>query len=127
MFVYSAAFLAPVLFFVFDIAEKLRDGDLKFEDLGRHMRGVQWISLAAFIILILTLLAYTSSRSNPDTFSETYLGLLLTGQGFVVYLASLLTWYTVILWNTTPNSSYVHNEKKEAQDFSANYAKRRGQ
>lgn len=130
MFVYSAAFLAPVLYVVFDIIKNFNDGDLKLDkqDLMNHMRGMQWVFLSAIVILILTLLAYASAKSDPANFSKTYLSLLLTGKGYIVYLASLMIWYSVILWETAPKKfSYEKSAKTEASNFSDEYAKRKGQ
>ena len=106
MFVYSAAFLTPVLYVVFDIVKNYNEGDLKSEreDLVVYMRGMQGVFLSSIVILILTLLAYASAKSDPTGFPQTYLALFLTGKGFVVYLASLLIWYSVILWETTEES-----------------------
>lgn len=127
MFVYSAAFLAPVLFVVFDIVKSFREGDLKPADLTKHMRGMQWVVLSAIAILMLTLLAYSSSKTDAEGFSQTYLALFLSGKGFIVYLTSLAVWYSVILWEATPKTSYVIDEKRETQTFSNDYAKRRGE
>ncbi|MBZ0130233.1 MAG: hypothetical protein K8F59_14065 [Rhodobacteraceae bacterium] len=130
MFVYSAAFLAPVLYVVFDIIKNYNDGDLKLDkqDLANHMRGMQWVFLSAICILILTLLAYASAKSDPANFNKTYLSLLLTGKGYIVYLASLVIWYSVILWETAPKKfSYEKSAKTEASTFSKEYAKRKGQ
>lgn len=129
IFVYSAAFLAPVLYVVFDILKRYNEGELRLEreDLANHMRGMQGVFLSSIAILILTLLAYASSKSDPSGFSETYLALFLIGKGFVVYLASLLIWYSVIFWDTTPKSRFVRKQKAETEQFSDDYAKRRDQ
>lgn len=130
MFVYSAAFLAPVLYVVFDIIKNYNEGDLKLDkqNLANHMRGMQWVFLSAIVILIFTLLAYASAKSDPTNFSKTYLSLFLTGKGFIVYLASLVIWYSVILWETAPKKfSYEKSAKTEASNFADDYAKRKGQ
>ena len=127
MFVYSAAFLAPVLYVVFDIINSYNQGDLKIErdDLKRYMRGLQGVFLSSIAILILTLLAYSSAKSDPMGFSQTYLALFLTGKGYIVYLASLLIWYAVILWDTTPKAHFERTERTKTAMFVDGYAKRR--
>jgi hypothetical protein len=129
MFVYSAAFLAPVLYVVFDVIKQLNDGDLKFqrEGLNNHMRGMQGVFLSSIVILILTLLAYGSAKSDPTGFPQTYMALFLTGKGFIVYFASLLIWYSVILWETTPKNRFERTQKAETNDFADAYAARRNQ
>ena len=127
MFVYTAAFLAPVLYVVFDVVKRLADGDLAFrpKDLKDHLRGMQGVFLSAIVILIVTLLAYASAKSDPAGFPKTYLALFLTGKGFIVYLVSLLIWYSVILWETTPKNQFERQQKEENNQFSESYAKRR--
>lgn len=127
MFVYSASFLAPVLYVVFDVLKRFNDGDLKFErkDLNNYMRGMQGVFLSSVVILILTLLAYGSAKSDPTGFQQTYLALFLTGKGFIVYFASLLIWYSVILWETTPKNHFERSQKEEAAEFADAYAARR--
>lgn len=129
MFVYSAAFLAPVLFVVFDMIKSYNEGDLKFEreDLAVYMRGMQGIFLSSIVILILTLLAYASAKADPAGFRQTYLALFLTGKGFIVYLASLLIWYSVILWDTSPKKGFERAQQAETAQFVDAYAKRRDQ
>ncbi|MGC1498106.1 MAG: hypothetical protein WA790_20035 [Sulfitobacter sp.] len=129
MFVYSAAFLAPVLYVVFDLIKQLNEGDLKLrsEDLRNHMRGMQGVFLSSVVILILTLLAYGSAKSDPTGFPQTYMALFLTGKGFIVYFASLLIWYSVILWETTPKNRFERAQQEETKDFADAYAARRNQ
>lgn len=129
MFVYAASFLAPVLYVVFDIIKNFNEGDLKLgrEELANHMRGMQGVTLSSLVILILTLLAYASEKSDPEGFPSTYLALFLTGKGFILYLASLLIWYSVILWDTAPKTSFEKASKERTNKFSDEYAKRRGQ
>ncbi len=127
MFVYSASFLAPVLYVVFDVVKHFNEGDLKLEreDLKNHMRGMQGVFLSSIVILILTLLAYGSAKSDPNGFPQTYMALLLTGKGYIVYFASLLIWYSVILWETTPKNRFEKSQKDETTKFSDDYAARR--
>lgn len=129
MFIYTAAFLAPVLYVVFDIFKQYSEGDLKFEraDLAHHMRGIQWVVLVSILILLLTLLAYASAKSDPAGFSKTYLSLFLTGKGIILYFSSLLIWYSVILWETTPKNKFGQKTRAESDQFSDDFARRRGQ
>lgn len=129
MFVYAAAFLAPVLYVVFDIIRAINDGSIKLNkrDLDGHLRGMQGVFLSAMGILVLTLLAYASEKTDPSGFSETYLARFFTGKGYILYASSLLIWYSVILWETAPKTDFENEEKQDAADFSSEYAQRRSQ
>lgn len=129
MFIYAAAFLAPVLYVVFDIVKQYNEGDLKLDraDLAHHMRGMQAVVLVSIVILLLTLLAYASAKSDPTEFDKTYLALFLTGKGAILYFSSLLIWYSVILWETTPKDRFGQRSRAESDKFSDDYAKRREQ
>jgi hypothetical protein len=127
MFVYSASFLAPVLYVVFDILSDFKEGDVKFEKkaISNYLRGMQSVFISSIFILILTLLAYASAKSDPVGFSQTYLALFLTGKGYIIYLASLLIWYSVILWEKTPKVKFENSQSEKATEFSDEYQKRR--
>lgn len=129
MFVYSAAFISPVLYVIFDIIRNYNEDGVKLDlkDLSKYLRGMQGVVLSSVFILILTLLAYASSKSDPAGFSQTYLALFLTDKGYIVYVASVLVWYSVILWETSPKNQFGRSQEKEAKNFSDDYAKRRGQ
>ena len=128
MFVYTAAFIAPMLYVVFDFIKKLKEEEvqLKRQDIEEEMRGMEGIFLSAIGLIIVTLMAYASHKSDPDAFSSTYLSSFLTGRGYLVYILSLLIWYSVILWETLPKDKFVKKQAKQTRDFADDYAKRRG-
>lgn len=128
-FVYTASFVSPILYMLFDFLHKL--SGLKtireLKQLLHNMRGMPWIILSALILLGVTLLAYGNAKSNPDTFSTTLVARALTDKGWMVYLVSLLIWYCVILWEQDPEFSFERQEKKKASNFADEFAKRKAQ
>lgn len=126
-YVYTAAFIAPILYVVFDLYRNLHSRDLIFDNksIKKHLRGMQWIFLSSSIILFLTVISYSASKADPDGFSKTILYKLLVERGFYLYAASLVIWYSVILWETPSPVNFEETEKEESNDFAAKYAARR--
>jgi hypothetical protein len=128
-FVYTAAFVSPVLYMLFDFLHKL--SGLKtireLKQLLHNMRGMPWIILSSLILLGVTLLAYGNAKSNPDTFATTLVARALTDKGWMVYIVSLLIWYCVILWEQDPEFSFERQEKKKTSNFADEFAKRKAQ
>ncbi|MGE0213002.1 MAG: hypothetical protein AB7S41_15005 [Parvibaculaceae bacterium] len=128
MFVYSAAFLAPVLYVVFDVFRAYKDNEIQLtlRELSSQMRGMEGVFLTSVVILILTLIAYAGANTNNSVFSGTYLALFLQEKGYVLYLSSLLIWYSVILWEKRSHFSFEKSEKADERHFTEGYAQRRG-
>ncbi len=129
LFVYTAGFIAPLLYVVFDILERMRKKELKkdIDAILNHTRGMSWIFLWAFAILFLTLQAYVSAKTAPLEFPKTNLAVLVGNSGFVVYLSSFFIWYSVILWETDPDFSFEKQMKKKETEFAKRYAESKGQ
>lgn len=129
VFVYTASFVSPLLYLIFDFLKRLKN--LKsirdLQQLIHNMRGMPWIILSSLVLLGITLLSYGSAKADPEGFPETVMAQLLTDRGWMVYIVSLLIWYCVILWEQDPEFSFERKEKKKANNFSENYAKRRSQ
>ena len=128
-FVYTASFVSPILYMLFDFLHKLKGlkSLRELKKLLHNMRGMPWIILSALILLGVTLLAYGNAKSNPDTFSTTLVARALTDKGWMVYLVSLLIWYCVILWEQDPEFSFERQEKKKTTNFADEFAKRKAQ
>ncbi len=129
VFVYTASFASPVLYLLFDFLKRLTEmkSIRDLQQLLHNMRGMPWIILSSLILLGMTLLAYGSAKSDPEGFPETLMAQLLTNRGWLVYVVSLLIWYCVILWEQDPDFSFERKEKKQANTFADEYAKRKGQ
>lgn len=128
-FVYTASFVSPMLYLIFDFVYKLKD--LKsirdLHQLLHNMRGMPWIILSSLVLLGITLLAYGSAKSDPAGFPNTLVALAMTDRGWLIYVVSLLIWYCVILWEADPNFSFERQMKKKETDFASRYAKSKGQ
>ncbi len=129
IFVYSATFLAPMLYVIFDVVDAYRINkiDLTIKEVSQQMRGMDKVFLTSLFILILTLIAYSGANTGSDMFPNTYLALFLQQKGYVLYLVSLLIWFSVILWEKGPPPFSLETAQKvDAEDFAVKLAKRRG-
>ena len=129
IFVYSAAFLAPMLYVIFEVVDayKNRKLELSVKDISHEMRGMDKVFLTSIFILILTLIAYSGASTGSDVFPNTYLAIFLQEKGYIIYVASLLIWFSVILWDKGPPSfSFESLQKDEADSFAEKLAKRQG-
>lgn len=130
IFVYSAAFLAPMLYVIFDVVDAYKNNkiELTIKEVSQQMRGMDRVFLTSIFILILTLIAYSGSNTDSEVFPNTYLALFLQQKGYVLYLVSLLIWFSVILWeNGPPPFSLETAQNAEADKFADRLAKRRGE
>lgn len=130
IFVYSAAFLAPMLYVVFEVIDSYKSNkhELSVKEVGLQMRGMDKVFLTSIVILILTLIAYSGANTGSEVFPNTYLSIFLQEKGYILYLASLLIWLSVILWDKgPPDFSFEAAQKTDANDFSSKLARRRGE
>ncbi len=128
VFVYTASFVSPLLYMLFDFLRKLKGlkSIRELQQLLHNMRGMPWIILSSLVLLGITLLAYGSAKSDPDGFSKTLMAGLFTDKGWMVYALSLLIWYCVILWEQDPDFSFERQEKNATQTFAERYAQHKG-
>lgn len=130
IFVYSAAFLAPMLYVVFDVVDAYKTNkiDLTIREVSQQMRGMDKVFLSSIFILILTLIAYSGANTDSAVFPNTYLALFLQQRGYLLYLVSLLIWFSVILWERGPPPFSLETaQNTDADNFADNLAKRRGE
>lgn len=66
IFVYSAAFLAPMLYVVFEVADAYRKKEIKLnaKEVSAQMHGIEKVFLTSIFILLLTLIAYVGANSD---------------------------------------------------------------
>ena len=130
VFVYSAAFLAPMLYVIFEVVDAYKNSKLELtvKDISHEMRGMDKVFLTSIFILILTLIAYSGANTDSEVFPNTYLAIFLQQKGHILYLVSLLIWFSVILWDKGPPSFSLETaQKSEADTFAETLAKRRGE
>lgn len=128
-FVYTATFVSPMLYMMFDFIYKLKDlkSMREVHQLLHNMRGLPWIILSSLVLLGITLLAFGSAKSDSSGFPDTLVAQAMSDRGWLIYLVSLLIWYCVILWEADPNFSFERHMKKKETDFAERYAKSKGQ
>lgn len=126
IFIYSAAFVSPVLYVVFDMLRALKDNEMRLNltDISRTMRGMEGVVLTAIIILLLSSIAYSGSKFESSGFGNTFIFLFFQDQGYILYVASFLIWYSVILWEKSGHFSFESSEKEDTMDFKHRYARR---
>lgn len=130
IFVYSATFLAPMLYVIFDVVDAYKNNkiELTLKEVSQQMRGMDKVFLTSIFILILTLIAYSGANTGSDVFQNTYLALFLQQKGYVLYLVSLLIWFSIILWEKGPPPFSLETaQNTEADNFADKLAKRRGE
>lgn len=130
MFVYSAAFLAPMLYVVFEVVQSYKNAkfELTIKEVSQQMRGMESVFLTSIVILILTLIAYSGANSGSQIFQETYLSIFLQKKGYILYIVSLMIWFSIILWEKGPPPFSLETaQKNEAGSFATKLAKRRGE
>lgn len=130
IFVYSAAFLAPMLYVIFDVVDAYKNKkiELTMSEVSHQMRGMDKVFLTSISILILTLIAYAGASTDSNVFGNTYLAIFLQQKGYILYLVSLLIWFSVILWEKGPPPFSLETaQKTDADNFADMLAKRRGE
>ena len=117
------------LYVVFDVFRAYKDNEIQLtmKEVSNQMRGMEGVFLTSMAILILTLIAYAGANTNNNMFSGTYLAIFLQEKGYVLYISSLLIWYSVILWEKGSRFSFEKSERDDEQKFSEGYALRRGE
>ncbi len=130
IFVYSAAFLAPMLYVIFDVVDAYKNNkiELTIKEVSQQMRGMDKVFLTSIFILILTLISYSGANTGSEVFPNTYLAIFLQEKGYILYLVSLMIWFSVILWEKGPPTfSLEVAQKADEEDFSEKLARRRGE
>lgn len=129
MYVYSAAFLSPILYVFFDAFNDIDRTERKFtiefaKEIRHRISRMSGIIVRAAIILFVTFLAFSSSKTDPERTESTFLSILFLDQVISFYLSSLVIWYCVILYGEESSFSLEHEDKNRNQDFSEMFNQR---
>lgn len=117
-----------MLFVVFEVFDSYKNKkiELTLREVSQEMRGIDRVFLTSIIILILTLIAYSGANTGSQVFPNTYLAIFLQQRGYILYLVSLLIWFSVILWEKGPPPFSLESaQNTEADNFADKLAKRR--
>ena len=131
LFVYTATFLTPVLYLIFEKYDELPKEQLG-EEITKGVKGIfKGYGLVAFLsllIMIFTAIAYSSLKVNAEAFKPSYLNHYLVNYSSWVYLFALFCWYLTILhekWGGNFVDSNRNSENATAKAFSVRISKNR--
>lgn len=125
-FVYAAAFLAPTFLMVLDVIERVvkNDPELGLRAFKRQAGRMQWVFYSSFVIILLTIVTYVASQLNSGSHRNFYFWSFLEGIGLPLYILSLITWYSTMLWSLGPEPDFNEIEKMQQRDFTSGLKKR---
>lgn len=124
LFVYSAAFLTPILYMVvekYNEAPGNQFGEKVSRSANGLFRGYWLIAGLSLLVMFLTVVAFALIKSDPEGFEKMILGHYLTKYVFPVYLFSLFCWYLTLLDSAWTGDFLNENRRSEDnmyQDFS---------
>jgi hypothetical protein len=131
LFVYTATFLTPVLYLIFEKYTGIPTEELG-ERIAQGMKGIfKGYGLVAFLsllIMLFTAIAYSSLKVNAEAFKPSFLNHYLVTYSFWVYLFSLYCWYLTLLndaWSGDFVSTNRNSENATADAFAARINKNR--
>jgi hypothetical protein len=132
LFVYSAAFLTPILYMVvekYNEAPGKQFGEKVSKSANGLFRGYWLVAGLSLLVMFLTVVAFALIKSNPEDFEKMFLGHYLTKYVFPVYLFSLFCWYLTLLDSAWAGDFLNENRRSEDnmyQGFSDRLRSREG-
>lgn len=117
-YIYAATFLAPPLILWIDrwlIADATSPKDLIATIKRNLFSGYLWVWSVSFIILIFTVVSFTSAKTNGDQFRSTYLYYLVSSKAYLFYMASIYCWYLALLDAEGPPESEFSQQHKRGE------------
>jgi hypothetical protein len=131
-FVYSAGFLAPTLYLVWENFRSISDSAnskpaetpyTTFQKVIRVYRGYGWVLSFSIVILAMTALGFSSIKTGNQTFSQTFLHGILEEYSSCIYIFALYAFYLSIIQDYGPdgdfNDTSNEDEKKVLDGLSA--------
>jgi len=126
--VYASAFLAPVLFvFVEAIKSFIEDKDDGRARRFKHMmKTYHRVLLPSILLMIVSVLIYSGMKTDNDRFADTEIFDLFGNKAVIIYLASLVYWYCVLVIDGADEADYVTTSDRNTRDFTADLRRRLG-
>lgn len=131
-FVYAASFLSPVLYIIFERYISRDNDESMSERLRNSFKGVfdgyGLICFFATIVMLLTVSAYTATKTNLDYFESTFLYKFSTESSLWLYFYAVFCWYLSMLDGAATGEDFVRNtrenENQLADRFTARISRR---
>ncbi len=132
-FVYSAAFLAPTIYLLW---ESFRENQAsqnpnvdtnaldQFRNVMKVYKGYGWVLCLSIVILLSTAIGFSSIKTEHPGFRETFLYAILESSSTFIYLFSLYAFYLSIVQGYGPSGEFNDVTRKSAADTTKGLASR---
>ncbi|WP_157576337.1 hypothetical protein [Hydrogenophaga pseudoflava] len=114
LFVYTATFLTPILYVVYEGYTDVSGEELK-RRIAEGVRGVYkgfgLVAFLSFLVMLSTAVAYGSLKNNPDTFKSSFLSYFLVEYSAWIYVFSLFCWYLTLLYEARTAGDFVETNR----------------
>lgn len=121
LFVYSASFLAPLLYIGLSRYWSYEDGfgdefSKKINQLkGSVFKGYGVLFVVGLIVIILTAMVFASEKTDSEFFKSTYVFHIVSSYSLVIYFFSLACWYLTMLDDIHSINGYEETSKESAK------------
>lgn len=125
LFVYSAAFLTPILYLQFERLRELPKSQFteRLVQVKGIFSGYGLVALLALLFIVLTAIAFSSLKTDASFFQKSFLNYYLVEYSLEVYCFSLYCFYLTLLDGTNLGDFVGMNRKKE-DDIANEFAQR---
>ncbi len=126
-FIYTAAFLPPILFTFLPRAIQIEKSESKnFVKISynKHLKGYMPIYVSAILVLLLTSASYGAYKTNSELYSNTILHHGISKFSLLIYLFSLYCWYLSIISDISENPSSGKEAVKKLQKESSEFTEK---
>ena len=125
-FVYTASFLTPILYILFEKYENSNSDTFNgklHHSLKTVFKGYGLVAVLSLLVMFLTASAFSSLKTNPSAFKETFLNLFLVTYSPVIYIFALLCFYLSLLDGIFVGN-YVEETRKSENNLKQDFAAR---
>ena len=120
LFVYSAAFLTPILYLMYERMYDLSPGSIS--EFKRAFRGFGLVTVLALLVIVLTAIAFGATKFQVSM-TNTFLHFYLVKYSAGVYCFGLYCWYLTLL-DGANTQNFVDATRNHETDLSAAFAAR---
>lgn len=121
LFVYSASFIAPLLYIGLSRYWSYEDGsDNEFakkisQVKGSLFKGYSFLFLIGIIVIILTGMVFASEKTDAEFLKNTYVFHIVSTYSIVFYIFALSCWYLTMLDDIHSISGYEETSKESSK------------